>query len=58
MTARLTTKPMPQSCPQLVPRPGWHGRCHAGHARCVQAARRAEAKQRQFLYDARKRAAS
>jgi hypothetical protein len=49
---------MSSKCEQLAPRPGWHGKCHKGHAKCVRSARRAEAKQRQFLYDARKRAAS
>jgi hypothetical protein len=49
-------------CAQLAPRTGghgrWHGPAHKGHAKCLRAARRAEARQRQFHYDARKRAAS
>ena len=51
MAERLATKPMTRLCPQLHPRPGWHGPCHEGHARCVKAARRYEAQER-----ARKRA--
>jgi len=53
MTRRLATKPMDRLCPQLLPRPGWHGRCHKGHAACMRSARQFEAKARQTAFRAR-----
>ncbi len=43
MSARLTTKQMARLCPQLIPRPGWHGPAHKGHRECMRAAKRFEA---------------
>ncbi len=34
-------------CPLLATRPGFHGRCHRGHMRCVRALRRYQAALRQ-----------
>lgn len=47
MTERLTTEPHPSRCPQVAIRPGWHGPCHQGHAKCVTAVKRHEAGQRE-----------
>lgn len=35
-------------CPLLATRPGWHGPLHRGHAACVKAAKREEARRRKL----------
>lgn len=44
--AERLTKQQPQRCAQLLTRPGWHGSYHTGHRKCIAAAKRAEARQR------------
>lgn len=40
------TKQQAHRCAQLLTRPGWHGKYHTGHLRCVKALKRYEANER------------